>query len=477
MKINTTRVFCSALSLLACTVAAASNLTPVIGTSFSGSSFNTTLNLVPPDMALAVGPSQIVQIVNTGFQVFDKTGVSLTGPMTDIQFWNNAGISSTTTNLGIFDPRVVYDPGSQRFFAIEDVSGTDPNTQATLPNNKVMIAVSNNSNPMNGWKALSFTAGTGFASGFADFDTLGVNQQGVFIGTNNFDNNSANQTISLFSIPKSDLTQSSPTLANMTSFLALNTTVNGLVPQLALDTGGTYAPVLTIGPNPHEAALLTISGAQGPSATLSAPTYLTGLTDGTVVPPVQSDGSQITTNIDNRFSQSTFVVGNLMYAVNSVSPDSVHDLIHWMIVNLSTNSLVTQGTISDPNYDYTYPSIVADASGDFTIGFNRSGNSPDGNPSGYGVECNYNGSSAICGSPLLLVAGQAVSNDGRWGDYSATAIDPSNPNAYWTSLEFTDANGQWATQITELVPSPEPGTIGLLTAGGLLLAALRRRRV
>ena len=481
LAIISARIYLSACWLSACwlaaSVASASTLTPTVGVNFAGSNFTQGPGLVPPDMALAVGPSQIVQIVNGGFQVFDKSGASLTGSMTDTQFWNNAGISSSTTNLGIFDPRVAYDPGSHRFFAIEDVSGTDPGTGGNLPNNKVMLAVSNSSNPADGWKALSFTAGTGFASGFADFDTLGVSKNGVFIGTNNFDNNSAAQTISMFSIPKLDLLASSPTLSNMTSFIGLDPNTNGLVPQLALDTGGAHGAVLTIGPNLHEASLLTISGAQGPGATLSAPVYVTGLTDGTVVPPVQSDGSVITTNIDNRFSQATFVEGNLMYAANSVSPDGVHDLIHWMILNLDTDTLLTQGTISDPNFDYTYPSIAANAAGGFMIGFNRSGNSPDGNPSAYDVECHYDGTNAVCASPLLLAAGQSVTFDARWGDYSATAIDPTNPDIFWTSLEITDPNNNWTTQITELTAAPEPGTIALAGLGlavGSGILAFRR---
>jgi uncharacterized repeat protein (TIGR01451 family) len=63
-------------------------------------------------------------------------------------------------------------------------------------------------------------------------------------------------------------------------------------------------------------------------------------------------------------------------------------------------------------------------------------------------------------------------NRNRWGDYSATVIDPVDPCTFWTFQEFVAVSavgnvgraprpegGQWGTQVTELtfnscVPSP-----------------------
>jgi hypothetical protein len=439
-----------------------------IGSSFGGLNFSQGAGWVPPDMGVAVGPTAIVQLVNGGYQSYNKSGGSLTGGQSDISFWINAGISSSLVSgaNNLSDPRAVYDPGSGRFFVTEE-------NVTNSASNQVFIAVSNTSNPLNGWKAVSFTANTGFASGFADFPTLGLDQNGVYIGTNNFDNSSAATSVSVFSIPKSDLLLATPSVARLSSFSGLSNSTYGIVPHPVLDSGGTHGAVLTLGPTSGQATLSNISGAGGASATLSSPTVLNGLDDGSVLPPLQSDGSSVTTNIDDRFSATPVIVGNLLYAVNGIG-NSTTDQIHWMIMDLTTKLVLQQGTISDPNFFYTYPSISANANGDFVIGFNRSG--PTDDMSAYAVRCHYDGTSAACGTPTLLKQGLAVTFDGRWGDYSSTSIDPTSPNVFWTAIEVPLADGTWSTQITELeVATPEPATFGLMGIGTLLLIHLRRR--
>jgi hypothetical protein len=77
----------------------------------------------------------------------------------------------------------------------------------------------------------------------------------------------------------------------------------------------------------------------------------------------------------------------------------------------------------------------------------------------------------------LSAGDNTVNGDGRWGDYSSIQVDPTNSNIFWTALEVPSGNS-WSTQITELIIAdavPEPGTVGLLMAGALLFAGLRRR--
>jgi hypothetical protein len=447
----------------------------VIGTQFAGLNVTQGAGWVPPDMGMAVGSSEIVQMVNGGYEIFNKSGGSLTGPHSDISLWTGAGVAPSLVRSGtnLSDPRAVYDPVSGRFIVaqINVTSGADSNL--------ALIGISKTSNPFTGgWNALTFTATTGFTSGFADFPTLAFDQNGIFLGTNNFDNNSSARSTSVFSIPKSDLLLASPTLANMTAFTNLNLANYGQVPQPALDPFGSHGEVLNLGPNLNQATLYNINGAGAAGATLSAPTTLNGVTDNSTLCPRQADGSDITCDIDNRYSQRPVIVGNLMYAVNSFAdPTDSFDIIHWMILDLTTKLILQQGTISDPGFDYTYPSVAANANGDFMIGFNRSGANVNGNMQAWAIHCRYDGTSATCGTPGQLGIGDNTSTgDGRWGDYSAIQVDPDNPNIFWTAIEVPYQNS-WSTQITELIlPTPEPGTLGLLTAGALLVTGLRRRR-
>jgi hypothetical protein len=42
----------------------------------------------------------------------------------------------------------------------------------------------------------------------------------------------------------------------------------------------------------------------------------------------------------------------------------------------------------------------------------------------------------------------------RWGDYSATALDPGNARAVWTFQEFAAATDTWGTEISRIQPAP-----------------------
>src|SRR5205823_5328819 len=58
---------------------------------------------------------------------------------------------------------------------------------------------------------------------------------------------------------------------------------------------------------------------------------------------------------------------------------------------------------------------------------------------------------------LLLRAGAGnyeVTGSGtrnRWGDYSATSRDPSDPGIFWTTQEYVSSTNNWATHIAEIV--------------------------
>src|SRR5215472_11513552 len=191
---------------------------------------------------------------------------------------------------------------------------------------------------------------------------------------------------------------------------------------------------------------------------------------------------------DPRFSTTPVQIGNLVYLAHTVgsSAGGNHDLIDWEIVDVTNPNapvLVRQGQISDPNFDYYYGSIAANANGDFVIGFNRSGPSAQGaagNISTYFEICHLNG--LACGSPTLInqstVADYNQTFGGpsnRWGDYSATILDPLNSNRFWTVQEIPLLGNQWATEIAEIDVSPEPGSLSLMALGALTLGWIRRR--
>jgi hypothetical protein len=450
---------------------------------FPGVTFSQT-GSIPPDSNGAAGPNHFVEFVNGVFAVYNKAGTLAVPQITDTQFWSNAGITGGTLSPGVSDPRIIYDPPSQRWFAAQI------NTSST--GNQVLVARSNSSDPTGSWKAVHFTGN----SGFADFPTLSADANGVYIGVNNFTSSTGTSTgkVSFFSIPKSDLTKSTPTIANITKFENLDASSVGFTLQGARDFGGSSGAILAIDNVFGIIDRNTVMGSGGPGATLSpTTTKIVGSTDGTPILARQPDGTRTIDAGDRRLSASVFQVGNLLYGANTISDNTnsskaTHDIVHWFVVNATTNTLVHQGTIGASGFDFFYPSIAANASGDFVIAFNRSGgmtSGSSGNISALAELCSTVSGVVTCGNTFLLQAGQVndyhlaqdfgISTE-RWGDYSTTTTDPSDPFAFWTVQEIPLGRDEWGTQITEIGTVPEPSTLVLAGLGFLGLAANLRHK-
>src|SRR5215212_8140997 len=183
----------------------------------------TGFNYEPPDTMGAGGPNHFIEFDNGSFSIFSKNG-GLVSQTNETTFWTNA-LGSDPGNLS--DPRILYDPASQRWFAA--MITTDQKN-----NNKILYARSNTSDPTQGFKGVSFTTSTGR---FADFPTLGVDANGVYVGTNNFHGQTL-ASLALYSVPKADLIATTPSLARLMSFTGLSTGTYGF----------TFQPVVNFGP-------------------------------------------------------------------------------------------------------------------------------------------------------------------------------------------------------------------------------------
>jgi hypothetical protein len=128
----------------------------------------------------------------------------------------------------------------------------------------------------------------------------------------------------------------------------------------------------------------------------------------------------------------------------------------------STNAVIQEGTISDPNFDYYQGAIAANNFGDVVLAYNRSGPGTGDFIGSYARVGEFSsGILTFDPSDLLLRAGDAnyhlfVGHSGeRWGDYSAVVVDPSDPFSFWAFQEYaafpssTTGRDRWATQITQ----------------------------
>ena len=208
--------------------------------------------------------------------------------------------------------------------------------------------------------------------------------------------------------------------------------------------------------------------------------------------PASATQQGSTTNIDagdTRYSGSVVKVGGIIYGVQSVQdPTTGLDAIRMLGINAATGATTLDQLISDPSLNYYEPSLAINAAGQVVIGFSSSSSGQYAGGNALVGQLNAAGDAVTFDPLATLVTGKAPyvvldSGVNRWGDYSATTLDPTNPNNFWTSQEYASGTNQWSTNISEisLLPSaaPEPSQVGMLVLmglglGGLMLRARRK---
>src|SRR2546429_1415515 len=131
---------------------ARANLVLKIGKNFTASIFGVDSEALPPDAALAVSSNHVVEFLNGRYSAFNKTNLVLLQSMADLSFWTNAGVTFSS-GLDVSDPRLIFDPASQRWFA----SMVDFDYSNTI-SNRFLLAVSTTVDPTDPWNAVAFTA-------------------------------------------------------------------------------------------------------------------------------------------------------------------------------------------------------------------------------------------------------------------------------------------------------------------------------
>jgi uncharacterized repeat protein (TIGR01451 family) len=472
-----------------------------IGLNMEISRFSTDSGFIPPDTMGAVGPDHIVEIINGNFEIFNKrTGASVETHSLD-DFWTNIvrgvtipafnDVCNLATNMCTvsgnmcmtdlqcvrnftFDPRIIFDPASGRWFAVS----IDAENPATGDNN-IYVARSATDDPRDDWDGVRFAADTIGNPEFHDYPTLGVDTDGLYICTQDFAG-TINVNESCYSIPKADLLLATPSIANMTRFEA---TPAGL-PRV----NGSIQPALDFGPTDGRAALLgstgtalrrsNIFGAGFAGAMLGTPVPITGDPGHQMPPdarqPHPSDPAVTIENVAPRFVGNVFEQGDSLWAAHAVLGNNNNSAIRWYEIDEVTNIVLQTGLIEDPNQDFHEPSIAVNEFGNVVIGYTCSG------PNLAASACVSVGET-VSGvttfeTPQILALGAGhyyrdmctptpqnpCMERNRWGDYSATVIDPVDPCTFWTFQEFVAVSavdnvgpgraegGNWGTQVTEL---------------------------
>jgi hypothetical protein len=479
-------LFC--VGLLAGAETAFGTLVVQVGQNFTGSTYGVNTFYRPADGDGAIGPDHFVELINGRFAVYAKTNGAVVESMTSMDFWRNAGIV-IPGGQDVSDPRVVFDPGSQRWFASAILFNS-----STLAGNSIVVAASSSADPTGPWRGVSIVADP-VSGKFADFPTLGLDANGVYLSANMFTPGSSGTNVgpTLISIPKADLLQAVPTATNATSFGILSFAGYGMVLQPVFNpTGASNAAVLAVGNSGADFAfhsnlvVSAISNVIGPGAavlgtpsSIPVPSYFVPIN-----PPQPDPAANDLDDGDARISAIVRQVGSVIYAVHAVEANPYmdtngfwngHAAIRWYKIKAADHSIIQSGTLSDPVLHYFFPSIAANTDGTVVIGCNGCGTNSFVSSYAFVGET-VNGVTTF-GPPLLLRAGSASYKDtdpnygaSRWGDYSATSVDPTDATRFWTIQMVPSAPQVYFTQITEVRAVTQPALTLALTSINVALS-------
>lgn len=431
-----------------------------IGQNFTGSSFLNS-GFIPPDTMGAVGPAAFVELLNGRYSVYDKGSGAIVQTSTLDQFWNKAGVTPTSF---AFDPRVVYDPFNERYLA----SSAD---NANGPNN-FLLAISKSSDPTLGWNGFAIQSDS-TQQRWADFPTLGYSRDGVYLSANMNPIEGGQITNTVIAVPKTDLLAPTPTVAHATIFPNLIDTGFSVQPLVDLDNKRSSATLLS---SPiFFADQLKRSDILGD---IRSPLLNTA---GGIIPispfvaALSAVQPGIAPNLDigfgSQLSSSVVLQNNTMWGVQTVS-DHGKAALRWFQIDIDTNKVLQEGLIKKAGLDLFYGSIAVNKSGEVVIGFTGSGKSQFA--SAYAVAGITINGKTLFTDPFLLQEGTASYRRIRWGDYSATTLDPSNSKSFWTIQEWASGETSWSTQITEIrfgfAAAPDPSMFMIFGSGLLGLA-------
>lgn len=165
------------------------NNSPVIGMNFEGNWFDGT---IPPDNSMAISNGgYIVTVINSNIEYYNTSGTLLYTSSFD-DFFNDPSLTSM-----IYDPVVLYDSGSDRFFMVV-LHGS---TSAT---SKVLTCFSKTNNPMDGWWVYHLIGNPLSAGNWFDYPKIGISTNEVYITGNLFDNSDVFDQAVIYQIDKYD---------------------------------------------------------------------------------------------------------------------------------------------------------------------------------------------------------------------------------------------------------------------------------
>jgi hypothetical protein len=409
----------------------------------------------PSDVNIAVGPNDIVQIVNVRWAVFDKSGNLKAGPATLGSIWSALG-GICTSNGG--DPIVQYDRFADRWLLSQ--IGSSGGSYAEC------VAVSQTNNPAGVYYLWSFSYGSTL-NDYPKWAVWPTNTNSAYLSTvNEFIFGQFGLGAQLCAYDRTKMLAGNPNPAAICKVISndysyLPADLDGSTPPL----DGTPAYFMTL---ESTSSLRTwtlapnFANSTGTFTQISPDISIAGFSEacggGTCIP--QTGTTQQLDSLGDRpmyrlafrmFSDHESIVMNHSVAVSGSSGAGVrwYELQSGPPSTTGTFSVYQQGTYA-PNSTYRWMgSIAMDQAGDIGVGYSASDSSIH-------PAIRYTGrvpsdpiNTLETETSILEGTGSQTTNLSRWGDYSALRIDPSDDCTFWYTNQYLVTSGtfNWSTHI------------------------------
>lgn len=430
-------------------------VTYTTGTLFQGQGFT---GAIPPDTNLSVGidpngNTQIVQVVNTSYAIYDTNGNALAGNDIGLALFANLPNSNCYVNGDGGDVIALWDQFDQRWI----ISQLAYNS--TFTQNDFCVAISQTSDATGSYDVYDVS----FGGSVPDYPKLAVWGDGIYFSANMFHikvNQFTGATSSTFlgaqacSFPRSWVS-SPPAIITFTCSGSGNTAIYNILPA-SVDGA---APPPGNPPDYYLQFVTNLSSTSGNELNLYQFTSgkLVALGNLTVGTFHEACGGSTCIPQLGTTQQLDSLGDRLMYRLSyRVNPDGTQTLAVNHSVQLSSASTQTgirwyqlcnqnatvpfyvckQSTFSPDKATYRWMgSIAQDGKGNLGLGYSTSGSNSYPSVAVTGLQ---NGVDTTMENESVIYVGPNFQDTyNRWGDYSSMAIDPKDDCTFWYTTEYS----------------------------------------
>ncbi len=399
-------------------------------------------NVTPPDVQIAAGPVNIMEMVNLQGQVWTKAGASQLGPFALTAFF------TTGSSDFISDPKVLFDSNSNAWFA----SITDITTSS------VNIAVSTTNDATGTFCVYVISGSSGL---ILDQPIIGVSDDKFVVSVNNFRFSGAFKNAEVWVLNKSQLTSCS---ISVNAAYFTTTSYFSIHPAQSLTSTSTEYLVSTSRSSSGSFANVFAVNGVPPNTVTASVTNIHVSTISTPPAAIQHGTTYKLDTGDYRVQDAAWASGNLWLDHNNkCTPSgdtSSRACIH--LLEITTGTMQVQ---QDFNYGVSgkyvfYPALRILSSGSLVVVYGLS--SSIDYPGILVTEQATTDPKGSLQTPVSLQQGKSpvtltygCSNGVcRYGDYFGAGLDPSVSSGFWVAGEYGSGvvsdptyGWDWATQI------------------------------